>query len=107
MFNLWSTNGSNGNVPPSSTIKEANEHMQAMLQRIWDLEQRVKEQAELMNRRDMENTVRFQNMERQKELDIAASHQDMVKMKERCRQLEGLLKERDVQIAYLFHRYVP
>jgi len=82
----------------------ATGHMKEMLRRIWDLEQRVNEQTELMNRRDSEHAARFKNMERQKDLEMAALQQDIVKMKERCRQLEGFLRERDVQIAYMFHR---
>lgn len=103
MFGFLGGGNSNGALSASS-IKEANEHMQAMLRRIRDLEQRVHEQSELMIRRDAEHAGRMQNLERQKDLEVAGLQQDMTKMKERCRQLEGFLKERDVQIAYLFHR---
>jgi len=82
----------------------ATGHMQTMVKRIWQLEQRLDEQAELMGIREEEHEARFQQMERQKESEIASLQQDLAEMEQRTRQLEGSLKERDDQIAYLLHR---
>lgn len=82
----------------------ATGHMKEMLRRIWDLEQRAEEQTDVMYQREMEQAVRFENMEKQKDSEITSLQREIAEMKQRCRHLEGSLKERDDQIAYLLHR---
>lgn len=101
MFNLWNS----GNQPNSTSIKEANIQMQAMHCRIVDLEQRVREQMELLDRRENENGARFNQMKAHKEGEVHTVSLELRKAEQKCERLEGLLKERDVQIAFLLHRY--
>ncbi|CDW54589.1 hypothetical protein TTRE_0000285901 [Trichuris trichiura] len=105
MFSFLSTNGAQSSSQPSpALIKEANEHVRMMHLRIQDLEQRVREQSELMDRRDLEHRDQLKRVRITQEAEKATYYRQYEKMEQRCQQLETLLREKDVQIAYLMHR---
>lgn len=101
MLNFWSKDSS---TLSQSTIKEANDQMHAMHCRIVDLEQRVREQSELLERRDHQHAARFEDMKRKKDLELTNMQRELTKMDEKCSHLEKAVRERDVNIAYLLHR---
>ncbi|KFD69051.1 hypothetical protein M514_11563, partial [Trichuris suis] len=69
-----------------------------------DLEQRVREQSELLDRRDIEHRDQLKRIRITQEAEKASYYRQYEKMEQRCQQLETLLREKDVQIAYLMHR---
>lgn len=100
MMNFWSKE----NKLSESSIKEANDQMHGMHCRILDLEQRVREQSELMERRDQQFAARYNQMKREKDTEITNMQHEMRKNEEKCINLEKSIRERDVTIAYLLHR---
>uniref|UniRef100_A0A5S6R246 RAB6-interacting golgin n=1 Tax=Trichuris muris TaxID=70415 RepID=A0A5S6R246_TRIMR len=105
MFSFLSTNGGQSSGQPSpSLIKEANEHVRMMHLRIQDLEQRIREQSELLDRRDIEQRDQLKRIRIAQEAEKATYYIQYEKLEHRCEQLETLLREKEVQIAYLMHR---
>ncbi len=98
---------SSASHPDPSSIKEANEQLQSMYTRIVDLEQRVREQCELLERREQEQSMRVRQLAAQKDSRIAELRAEVERGEQRLGRLEAVLKERDVQMAYLLHRSAP
>jgi len=98
-------NGTDGRSPSPTCIREANSQMQCMHSRIVELEQRIREQSELLTRREREYVAGMQRLERQKDGAIREVQNELMRQQERCATLENLLRERDVSVAYLLHRY--
>lgn len=88
----------------TSTIKEANDHIEALSNRCYDLNVRIREQAELLERREEEYQIKQRNLKKSKDEEIFALNQEMAKIQQRCVQLETTIRERDCQIAFLLHR---
>uniref|UniRef100_A0A915JSU2 Uncharacterized protein n=1 Tax=Romanomermis culicivorax TaxID=13658 RepID=A0A915JSU2_ROMCU len=105
MLNFWAGRdaGSTGSLSPTS-IKEANEQVQYMHARILDLEQRIREQTELLARRDQQHTANFRRLEHEKNLALSALQFDLRRSEERCSNLEKIIKEKDMNMAFLLHR---
>ncbi|KRY50888.1 hypothetical protein T03_8049, partial [Trichinella britovi] len=102
MFSFFSSKSDH--QPSADSIREANQHMLALHVKINDLEQRIREQAELLERREIEHEIQYKQLQQRKENEISFHRKDMEKLEQRCKQLEATLHERDVQMAYLLHR---
>jgi len=100
MMNFWTKD----NKLSESSIKEANDQMHGMHCRILDLEQRVREQTELMERRDQQFAARYNQMKHEKDAVIANMQLEMRKIEEKYGNLEKSIREKDVNLAYLLHR---
>ncbi|KFM77057.1 Vimentin-type intermediate filament-associated coiled-coil protein, partial [Stegodyphus mimosarum] len=98
---------SNRTVNPSpnrTSIKEANDHLQLLHQRVMDLETTTREQSEALKKKDelLQTTIRDITDLKDAEIHDLASIIDQ--LRDRVKKLEHLLREKDQQIELLNHR---
>ncbi|XP_071508957.1 vimentin-type intermediate filament-associated coiled-coil protein-like [Diadema antillarum] len=87
--------------PTKSSIKEANDHLQALYQRIAELENTVKEQASALMHRDETSQANIREAVRKKGLEIAELHKSMAASEARVQKLLGQNREKDAHIEQL------
>ncbi|XP_033636284.1 vimentin-type intermediate filament-associated coiled-coil protein-like [Asterias rubens] len=87
-----------------SNIKEANEHLQKLYQRVQDLESTVQEQAEAMMRRDEEAESTLRELGRSKDREIAELRRSLESSEMHVQHLLGSCREKDSQISFLKQR---
>ena len=87
-----------------SNIKEANEHLQKLYQRVQDLESTVQEQAEAMIRRDEEAVSALRELGRAKDREIAELRKSLESSEVHVQQLMGAFRDKDAQISRLKQR---
>lgn len=98
---------SNRTVNPSpnrTSIKEANDHLQLLHQRVMDLESTTREQSEALQKKDelLQTTIRDITDLKDSEIHDLATIIDQ--LRDRIKKLEQLLREKDQQIELLNHR---
>lgn len=98
---------SNRSVNPSpnrTSIKEANDHLQLLHQRVMDLENTTREQSEALKKKDelLQTTIRDITDLKDAEIHDLATIIDQ--LRDRVKKLEHLLREKDQQIELLNHR---
>jgi len=85
--------------PTRSMIKEANDHLQLLHQRVQQLEQTVKEQAEAMLKKDEESHARIYEIIQSKDAVINNMTQTVDELKHRVHFLEQQCHEKDCRLA--------
>lgn len=98
---------SNRSVNPSpnrTSIKEANDHLQLLHERVMELENTTKEQTEALKKKDeiLQSTIRDITDLKDAEIHDLANIIDQ--LRDRVKKLEHLLREKDQQIELLNHR---
>lgn len=98
---------SNRTVNPSpnrTSIKEANDHLQLLHQRVMDLETTTREQTEALKKKDelLQTTIR--DITDLKDSEIHDLTAIIDQLRDRVKKLEHLLREKDQQIELLNHR---
>lgn len=98
---------SNRTVNPSpnrTSIKEANDHLQLLHQRVMDLETTTREQSEALKKKDelLQTTIR--DITDLKDSEIHDLTTIIDQLRDRIKKLEHLLREKDQQIELLNHR---
>lgn len=98
---------SNRSINPSpnrTSIKEANDHLQLLHQRVMDLESTTREQSEALKKKDelLQTTIRDITDLKDAEIHDLATIIDQ--LRDRIKKLEHLLREKDQQIELLNHR---
>lgn len=91
--------------PTRSSIKEANDHLQLLHVKVAELERTVQEQAEALIKKDEAMQARIRDVGDAKDARIAELEAQLVVAEERLRKHEELLRERDMQLELLSHRY--
>ncbi|XP_054764428.2 uncharacterized protein LOC129271095 [Lytechinus pictus] len=87
--------------PNKSSIREANDHLQALYQRISELENTVKEQASAIMHRDEINQANVKEAVRIKDLEISELHRTVAASEARIQKLVTQNKEKDAEIERL------
>ncbi|XP_038048372.1 vimentin-type intermediate filament-associated coiled-coil protein-like [Patiria miniata] len=87
-----------------SNIKEANEHLQKLYQRVQDLESTVQEQAEAMIRKDEEAGEALRELGRSKDREIAELRKSLEASEVHVQHLMGSCRDKDAQILQLKQR---
>ncbi|XP_022087271.1 vimentin-type intermediate filament-associated coiled-coil protein-like [Acanthaster planci] len=87
-----------------SNIKEANEHLQKLYQRVQDLESTVQEQAEAMIRKDEEAEKALRELGRSKDREIAELRKSLESSEVHVQQLMASCRDKDAQILTLKQR---
>lgn len=87
--------------PNKSSIREANDHLHALYQRISELENTVKEQASALMHRDELNQANVKEAVRKKDLEISELHKTMAASEAKVQKLVTQNKEKDAQIERL------
>uniref|UniRef100_A0A914W948 Uncharacterized protein n=1 Tax=Plectus sambesii TaxID=2011161 RepID=A0A914W948_9BILA len=100
MFTSWNNEGK----LTEGSIRQANEHLLLVNQRVIELEQRILEQKELLDRREQEHVERLRALACKKDAEIKLLQQELTTARQQTARSEGIIKERDVQIAFLLHR---
>lgn len=98
---------SNRTVNPSpnrTSIKEANDHLQLLHERVMELEATTQEQSEALKKKDelLQTTIRDITDLKDSEIHDLASVIDQ--LRDRIKKLEHLIREKDQQIELLNHR---
>ncbi|CAL1293509.1 unnamed protein product [Larinioides sclopetarius] len=98
---------SNRTVNPSpnrTSIKEANDHLQLLHERVVELEATTQEQSETLKKKDelLQTTIRDITDLKDAEIHDLATVIDQ--LRDRIKKLEHLLREKDQQIELLNHR---
>lgn len=91
--------------PTRSSIKEANDHLQLLHVKVAELERTVQEQAEALIKKDEAMQTRIRDVGDAKDARIAELEAQLVVAEDRLRKHEELLRERDMQLELLSHRY--
>lgn len=91
--------------PTRSSIKEANDHLQLLHVKVAELERTVQEQAEALIKKDEAMQTRIRDVGDAKDARIAELELQLAAAEERLRKHEELLRERDMQLELLSHRY--
>lgn len=91
--------------PTRSSIKEANDHLQLLHVKVAELERTVQEQAEALIKKDEAMQMRIRDVGDAKDARIAELEVQLATAEERLRKHEELLRERDMQLELLSHRY--
>ncbi|GFT13400.1 uncharacterized protein NPIL_256951 [Nephila pilipes] len=98
---------SNRTVNPSpnrTSIKEANDHLQLLHERVMELEATTQEQSEALKKKDelLQTTIRDITDLKDSEIHDLATVIDQ--LRDRIKKLEHLIREKDQQIELLNHR---
>ncbi|GFQ84204.1 uncharacterized protein TNCV_3408321 [Trichonephila clavipes] len=98
---------SNRTVNPSpnrTSIKEANDHLQLLHERVMELEATTQEQSEALKKKDelLQTTIRDITDLKDAEIHDLATIIDQ--LRDRIKKLEHLIREKDQQIELLNHR---
>lgn len=91
--------------PTRSSIKEANDHLQLLHVKVSELERTVQEQAEALIKKDEAMQVRIRDVGDAKDGRIAELEALLASAEQRLKKHEELLRERDMQLELLSHRY--
>ncbi|CAN7978813.1 hypothetical protein HPB47_001926 [Ixodes persulcatus] len=91
--------------PTRSSIKEANDHLQLLHVKVAELERTVQEQAEALIKKDEAMQARIRDVGDAKDCRIAELEAQLAAAEERLHKHEDLLRERDMQLELLSHRY--
>ncbi|CAN8004449.1 unnamed protein product [Ixodes hexagonus] len=91
--------------PTRSSIKEANDHLQLLHVKVAELERTVQEQAEALIKKDEAMQARIRDVGDAKDGRIAELEAQLAAAEDRLRKHEDLLRERDMQLELLSHRY--
>lgn len=91
--------------PTRSSIKEANDHLQLLHVKVAELERTVQEQAEALIKKDEAMQTRIRDVGDAKDARIAELEAQLAVAEDRLRKHEELLRERDMQLELLSHRY--
>ncbi|KAH8035711.1 hypothetical protein HPB51_008078 [Rhipicephalus microplus] len=91
--------------PTRSSIKEANDHLQLLHVKVAELERTVQEQAEALIKKDEAMQTRLRDVGDAKDARIAELEAQLTVAEERIRKQEELLRDRDMQLELLSHRY--
>lgn len=98
---------SNRTVNPSpnrTSIKEANDHLQLLHQRVVELEKTTQEQAEALVKKDELMQATLKEITEVKDAEIHNLAVIVEQLKERVRKLEQAVRDKDQQIEHLNHR---
>ncbi|KAL1485116.1 hypothetical protein MTO96_032165 [Rhipicephalus appendiculatus] len=91
--------------PTRSSIKEANDHLQLLHVKVAELERTVQEQAEALIKKDEAMQTRIRDVGDAKDARIAELEAQLTAAEERIRKQEELIRDRDMQLELLSHRY--
>ena len=90
--------------PTKSSIKEANEHLQALYQRVSELETTVKEQAESLMKRDEDAQRSIDDLTRAKDREINELRKSLEASEGHVQSLLGSCREKDTLISHLQYK---
>ncbi|XP_070564478.1 vimentin-type intermediate filament-associated coiled-coil protein-like [Ptychodera flava] len=90
--------------PSRSSIREANDHLQALYKRVSDLEQTVKDQAESMIKKDEQMQTALKQVSLQKDKEITELRRTLESSEAHVQRLLASQREKDAQIANLQHK---
>lgn len=91
--------------PTRSSIKEANDHLQLLHVKVVELERTVQEQAEALIKKDETMQARIRDVGDAKDARIAELEAQLAAAEERVRKYDEMVRDRDMQIELLTHRY--
>ncbi|XP_023221808.1 uncharacterized protein LOC111623456 [Centruroides sculpturatus] len=92
--------------PTRSSIKEANDHLQLLHQRVVELETTVQDQAEALIKKDEMMQSKLRELAEIKDLEIDELTKRIEYSDEKLKKLEHLLREKDQLIEQLSNRCV-
>ncbi|XP_077981316.1 vimentin-type intermediate filament-associated coiled-coil protein-like [Glandiceps talaboti] len=93
-----------GFSPSRSSIREANDHLQALYKRVDDLEQTVKEQAESMIKKDEQMQTALKEVSQHKDKEITELRKTLESSEAQLQRLLATTREKDAQIAHLLSK---
>lgn len=91
--------------PTRSSIKEANDHLQLLHVKVAELERTVQEQAEALIKKDEAMQARIRDVGDAKDGRIAELEAQLAAAQDSLHKHEECLRERDMQLELLSHRY--
>ncbi|XP_064477322.1 uncharacterized protein LOC135391143 [Ornithodoros turicata] len=91
--------------PTRSSIKEANDHLQLLHVKVVELERTVQEQAEALIKKDETMQARIRDVGDAKDARIAELESQLAAAEERVKKYDEMIRDRDMQIELLTHRY--
>lgn len=92
--------------PTRSSIKEANDHLQLLHQRVVELETTVQNQAEALMKKDEIMQAKLRELAEIKDLEIDELTKRLEYSEEKLKKLEHLLRDKDQVIEQLSNRCV-
>ncbi len=90
--------------PAKSSIKEANDHLQALYKRVSELESTVKEQAESLMKRDEEAQRNLQELSRNKDREITELRKSLEASEAHVQGLLSNSRDKDTVISHLQYK---
>lgn len=90
--------------PTKSSIKEANDHLQALYKRVSDLETTVKEQAESLMKRDEEAQQNIEEVARNSGREISELRKSLEASESHVQSLLASCREKDTLISHLQYK---
>lgn len=101
---MFSNRGTVNPSPNRTSIKEANDHLQLLHERVMELESTTQQQSESLKEKDelLETTAR--DITEMKDTEIHSLASVIDQLRDRIKKLEHLLREKDQQIEILNHR---
>ncbi|KAG8183048.1 hypothetical protein JTE90_018094 [Oedothorax gibbosus] len=102
---MFSSNRGTVNPSPNRTsIKEANDHLQLLHERVMELESTTQQQSLALKDKDELLTTTVRGITELKDTEIQSLSTVIDQLRDRIKKLEHLLREKDQQIETLNHR---
>lgn len=90
--------------PTRTSIKEANDHLQLLYQKVIELEKTVKDQAEALMRKDEYMQTKLRELAEAKDFEIEELQKKTQLQSQKLKKMEETLKEKESQIETLNER---
>lgn len=102
---MFSSNRGTVNPSPNRTsIKEANDHLQLLHERVMELESTTQQQTQALKEKDELLSTTVQDITELKDAEIQNLTTVIDQLRDRIKKLEHLLRDKDQQIEVLNHR---